>query len=151
MLNKIHHVGIAVRDIETAREHYEELTGLPATHSETSQKQGIQAVLFQVGDNLVELISPTSETSNLGDFLAGHGDGLHHLAYEVDDIEAEIARLKEDGFRIVDDEVKCDLFRWRIAFLYPEQCNGVLTELVERAYPLNDRGQRKHKRAGAEG
>lgn len=130
MFTKVHHIGIAVRDLEAARKNYETVLGLKSD-PEIAKTELVEAAVFHVGDTIVEVIRPIDETSSVGRFIKDHGEGLHHVAYQVDDIAAEMARLKAAGYRLVDEEVRRGLHGWKIAFVHPKSCDGVLTELVE--------------------
>jgi methylmalonyl-CoA/ethylmalonyl-CoA epimerase len=133
MLTRIDHIGIAVDDLDAGIALYEERLGLPFVHRETIEEIGLELVLFDVGESHVELLAPTRPGSMVGDFLAEHGPGMHHIAYGVDDVDAEIARLRAEGMRLIDAEPRTGIRGSRIAFLEPDGTGHVLTELVQAA------------------
>ena len=131
MFGLIDHVGVAVEDLDGALELYEGTLGMPVAHRETVEEQGVEAVLLDVGDTHVELLSPLGPDTPVGKFLERKGPGLHHVAYRVDDIEGALAKLKEDGVELIDKEARPGIRRSRVAFLHPRTTGGVLTEIVE--------------------
>jgi len=131
MLDKIHHLGYAVESVEVASRFYKESFGVKPTEPETIEEQGIVATMFGVGDSMVELMQPTHPESPVGRFLTRRGEGLHHVAFQVEDIEAALARLKKTGVELVDEEPKAGAGGTRTAFVHPKGAFGVLTELVE--------------------
>ena len=133
MFKRIDHVGIAVADLDAAIALHERTYGMPAAHRETLEEQGVEAVLFDVGENHVELLRPLGDDTPVGRFLARRGPGLHHVAYQVDDIAAALARLRDDGVRLIDVVPRTGIRGSRVAFLHPEASGSVLTELVEPA------------------
>ncbi|HEY0129385.1 MAG TPA: methylmalonyl-CoA epimerase [Rubrobacteraceae bacterium] len=137
MLDKIHHLGYAVESVEAASRFYRESFGAEPTEPETVEEQGIVATMFGVGDSMVELMEPTHPDSPVGKFLARRGEGFHHVAFQVEDLEAALARLKETGAELVDEEPKVGAGGTRTAFVHPKGAFGVLTELVE----LLDKGR----------
>jgi methylmalonyl-CoA/ethylmalonyl-CoA epimerase len=131
MLDKIHHLGYAVESVEAASRFYRESFGAEPTEPETVEEQGIVATMFGVGDSMVELMEPTHPDSPVGKFLARRGEGFHHVAFQVEDLEAALARLKETGAELVDEEPRVGAGGTRTAFVHPKGAFGVLTELVE--------------------
>jgi methylmalonyl-CoA/ethylmalonyl-CoA epimerase len=131
MLEKIHHLGYAVQSIEAASRFYELNFDVELNGPETVEEQGIVATMFRVGESAVELMEPTRPDSPVGKFLAKRGEGFHHVAFEVEDLEATLARLKSDGVQLVDEEPKVGVGGTRTAFVHPKGAFGVLTELVE--------------------
>ena len=131
MLNKIYHLGYAVEDIEAASRFYRENFGAEPTESEVVGEQGIIAAMFRVGESMVELVQPTGPDTPVGRFLARRGEGFHHVAYEVDDLEAALRELKQNGVEIIDEEPRVGAGDTRMAFVHPRSTFGVLTELVE--------------------
>jgi methylmalonyl-CoA/ethylmalonyl-CoA epimerase len=129
MLEKIHHLGYAVESIEAASRFYETNFGVELSAPETVEGQGVVATMFRVGESAVELMEPPD--SPVGKFLANRGEGFHHVAFEVEDIEAAMARLKSEDVRLVDERPKVGVGGTRTAFLHPKGAFGVLTELVE--------------------
>jgi methylmalonyl-CoA/ethylmalonyl-CoA epimerase len=131
MLNKIYHLGYAVEDIEAASRFYRENFSAEPTESEVVGEQGIIAAMFRVGESMVELVQPTGPDTPVGRFLARRGEGFHHVAYEVDDLEAALRELKQNGVEIIDEEPRVGAGDTRMAFVHPRSTFGVLTELVE--------------------
>jgi methylmalonyl-CoA epimerase len=128
---RIDHVGIAVADLDAAIALHRAAYGIPPAHRETVAEQGVEAVLLDVGENHVELLRPLAEDSPVGRFLARRGPGLHHVAYQVADIDAALARLREAGVRLIDEAPRTGIRGSRVAFLHPAATGSVLTELVE--------------------
>jgi methylmalonyl-CoA/ethylmalonyl-CoA epimerase len=131
MLNRIYHLGYAVEDIEAAARFYSENFGAEPTEPELVEEQGIVATMFRVGESMIELVQPTRRDSPVGRFLERRGEGVHHVAYEVEDIEAALRELKRNGVELVDDEPRAGAGGTRVAFVHPKSAFGVLTELVE--------------------
>ena len=131
MLDKIHHLGYAVESVEAASRFYKESFGAELTEPETVEEQGIVATMFGVGDSMVELMQPTHPDSPVGRFLARRGEGFHHVAFQVENLEAALARLKKTGVEVVDEEPKVGAGGTRTVFVHPKGAFGVLTELVE--------------------
>ena len=107
--------------------------GMAVAHRETVASQGVEAVLLDVGESHVELLRPLGEDTPVGRFLAKRGPGLHHVAYQVDDIDATLATLRAAGVRLIDQEPRTGIRGSRVAFLHPSASGGVLTELVQPA------------------
>jgi methylmalonyl-CoA/ethylmalonyl-CoA epimerase len=131
MLNKIYHLGYAVEDIEAASRFYRENFGAEPTEPEVVGEQGVIATMFRVGESMVELVQPTRPDSPVGRFLERRGEGVHHVAYQVDDLETALRELKKNGVEIIDEEPRRGAGGTRIAFVHPKSAFGVLTELVE--------------------
>jgi methylmalonyl-CoA/ethylmalonyl-CoA epimerase len=131
MLNRIYHLGYAVEDIEAASRFYRENFGAEPTEPELVEEQGIVATMFRVGESMIELVQPTRPDSPVGRFLLRRGEGVHHVAYQVDDLEAALRELKKNGVELIDEEPKVGVGRSRVAFVHPKSAFGVLTELVE--------------------
>lgn len=127
----IHHVGIIVEDLGAAVEKYRAL-GFEAGETHRLEEQNVDAVALKAGESWVELISPVDHDSPLGRFLESRGEGLHHVAYLVDDIDAVLDELAAQGVELIDTRSRIGLHDWRVAFIHPRSCSGVLTELVER-------------------
>lgn len=134
MFSAIDHTAVAVTDIGTASAFYRDILGLPLVHRETLADQGVEAVLFDIGDSHVELIAPLSSEGAVARFLKQRGPGLHHVAYRVDDIAAALASLSAAGVRLIDQQPRTGIRNSRVAFLHPEATGGVLTEIVEPAH-----------------
>ena len=129
----IHHLGIAVADLDEAVSTYERLFGAEVEHRATVAEQGIEAASLRVGTGRVELLASLGGDSPVGRFLAKRGPGMHHVAYEVDDVRAELAQLAGLGAELVDDEPRRGLFGLEVAFVHPDAVHGVLSELVASA------------------
>jgi methylmalonyl-CoA/ethylmalonyl-CoA epimerase len=133
VFSRIDHIGIAVADLDAAIAVYEGVYGMRVVHRETVQDQGVEAVLFDIGENHVELLRPLADDTPVGRFLARRGPGLHHIAYQVHDISAALAQLRGDGVRMIDVAPRIGIRGSRVAFLHPSASGSVLTELVEPA------------------
>jgi methylmalonyl-CoA/ethylmalonyl-CoA epimerase len=133
MLGRIDHVGVAVEDLEGAIALYEGTFGMPLAHRETVEAQGVEAVLMDVGDGHVELLRPLSPDTPVGKFMETRGEGLHHVAYAVPDIDAALAELRSRGIELIDSEPRAGIRSSRVAFIHPRSTASVLTELVEPA------------------
>lgn len=127
---RLHHVGYVVHDLDAASGRYRAL-GFAEGERHDIPEQKIVAMTFQSGDGWLELIQPTDPDGPIARYMAKRGEGTHHVAFEVDDIVAELARLKEVGVRLIDETPRTGAHDWKIAFIHPESCNGVLTELVQ--------------------
>jgi methylmalonyl-CoA/ethylmalonyl-CoA epimerase len=134
MFGRIDHIGVAVTDLDEAVDLYTTVYGMPLVHRETVRQQGVEAVLLDVGENHVELLSPLAEDTPVGKFLAKRGAGLHHVAYQVTDIDATLRRLRGAGTRLIDETPRIGIRGSRVAFLHPSASGGVLTEIVEPAH-----------------
>ncbi len=129
---KLDHVGIAVEKIDETLAIYEGLLGLPLHGTETVEEQKVRTAFLPVGDTEVELLESTDPEGPIGKFIAAKGQGVQHLAFRVDDIEAALAELKAKGVRLIDEKPRYGAGGARIAFLHPKATNGVLIELCER-------------------
>jgi methylmalonyl-CoA/ethylmalonyl-CoA epimerase len=126
----IHHVAVAVRDLDEAIETYGRLFGAELEHRDTVSEQGVEAAAVLVGESRIELLAATDQDTPVGRFLARRGPGMHHVAYEVDDIEAQLAALDEQGVELIDHEPRRGLYGMQVAFVNPDSVDGVLAELV---------------------
>jgi methylmalonyl-CoA/ethylmalonyl-CoA epimerase len=129
MLNKINHIGIAVTSLEAALPFYRDNLSMPFAGIEEVPEQMVRVAMLQVGESKIELLEPTSPDSPVAKFIEKNGPGIHHIAYEVADIEAAIAKLTADGVRMIDAQARAGAHGTRIAFLHPKGSMGVLTEL----------------------
>src|SRR5687767_573432 len=134
MFARIDHVGVAVEDLDAGIALYDQTYDMTLVHRETVAEQGVEAVLLDVGENHVELLAPLGEDTPVGKFLAKKGPGLHHVAYQTADIDAELERLKAAGLRLIDEQPRTGIRGSRVAFLHPAATGGVLTEIVEPAH-----------------
>jgi methylmalonyl-CoA/ethylmalonyl-CoA epimerase len=126
----IHHLGVAVENLDDAVTTYERIFGARLEHRETVLDQGVEAALLRVGDGRVELLASLGEETPVGKFLTKRGPGMHHVAYEVADVRAAIGELADQGVELVDEEPRQGLFGLEVAFLHPDAVGGVLSELV---------------------
>lgn len=133
MFNRVDHIGVAVEDLDASLELYERDYGMTLVHREIVAEQGVEAALLDVGENHIELLAPTSPDTPVGRFLAKKGPGMHHVAYQVDDIEATLAALKRSGLRLIDETPRTGIRASRVAFLHPSTAGGLLTEIVQPA------------------
>jgi methylmalonyl-CoA/ethylmalonyl-CoA epimerase len=133
VFSRIDHIGVAVQEIEPALLIYRDKLALELVHREVVEEQGVEAVLLDVGENHVELLAPLSEQTPVGRFLARQGPGLHHVAYQVADIEAALARLRGEGVELIDEQPRTGIRGSRVAFVHPRFTGGVLTEVVQPA------------------
>jgi methylmalonyl-CoA/ethylmalonyl-CoA epimerase len=133
MFARIDHTGVAVEDLDGAVALYEQTFGMELVHRETVTEQGVEAVLFDVGENHVELLRPLGPDTPVGKFLAKKGPGLHHVAYQTTDIEQTLATLKAAGVRLIDETPRIGIRGSSVAFLHPAASGGVLTEIVQPA------------------
>jgi methylmalonyl-CoA/ethylmalonyl-CoA epimerase len=130
---RVDHIGVAVEDLDAAIALHERDYGMALVHREVIDAQGVEAVLLDVGENHVELLRPLSGDTPVGKFLAKRGPGLHHVAYQTTDIEAELERLGAAGLRLIDSAPRTGIRGSRVAFLHPASSGGVLTEIVQPA------------------
>jgi methylmalonyl-CoA/ethylmalonyl-CoA epimerase len=136
VFNRIDHIGVAVEQLEPALQLYRDRLKLGLAHREVVQEQGVEAVLLDVGENHVELLAPLGSDTPVGRFLAKRGPGLHHVAYQVSDIDATLAKLKQAGLALIDEQPRVGIRGSRVAFMHPRATEGVLTEIVEPARGL---------------
>ena len=133
MFTRIDHIGVAVEQIEPTLELYRDRFELQLAHREVVQQQGVEAVLLDVGENHVELLAPLGPDTPVGRFLAKNGPGLHHVAYQVTDIDATLEQLRQAGLELIDEQPRAGIRGSRVAFMHPRATAGVLTEIVEPA------------------
>lgn len=132
MIGKIDHLGLAVKNLEESAELYEKLLGAKRSEIEEVAEQKVRVVFFEVGDSHVELLEPIGPESPIAKFIEKRGPGLHHVAYRVEDVEAELARAKAAGLRLIDETPRIGAGGARIAFVHPKSTGGVLTEFCQR-------------------
>jgi methylmalonyl-CoA/ethylmalonyl-CoA epimerase len=128
---KIEHIGIAVKDIENSNALFAKLFGEPHYKTEAVESEGVKTSFFKVGPNKIELLEGTSENSAITKFIEKKGEGIHHIAFDVDDINAEISRLRNEGFVVLNETPKKGADNKLVAFLHPKGTNGVLVELCQ--------------------
>jgi methylmalonyl-CoA/ethylmalonyl-CoA epimerase len=126
----IHHLGVAVEDLDEAVTTYERLFGARVEHRDTVAEQGVEAASLRVGESRVELVASLGAETPVGRFLASRGPGMHHVAYEVDDVRSSLAQLEREGAELIDSEPRRGLFGLEVAFVHPDSAHGVLAELV---------------------
>ena len=131
MTNKINHIGIAVHSIDASVPFYRDVMGMEFEGTEVVEEQKVKVAFLAVGESRIELLEPTSPDSPVAKFLEKKGEGTHHLAYEVADIEAVLADLKAKGVRLIDETPRSGAHGTRIAFLHPKATGGVLTEICQ--------------------
>ncbi len=129
-MTKLDHIGIAVKSIDAAKKIYEDL-GLRAGHVETVETQKVRTAFLSAGDANLELLEPSEPDSTIAKYIDKRGEGIHHICFRVDDIEAHLARLKERGYRLINEAPVPGAHGCRVAFLHPAAGNGVLIELSE--------------------
>lgn len=133
ILENLYHVAVAVNDLDKVEKIYETALGLKVVHREVVEDQGVKTsmLLPEKGGTAIELLEPLDENSPISKFLDKRGEGIHHICYLVDDIEAVLKRLKELGVRLIDESPRPGAYNSRVAFIHPKAMNGVLIELAE--------------------
>jgi methylmalonyl-CoA/ethylmalonyl-CoA epimerase len=131
MFARVDHIGVAVDDLDAAIALHERTYEMALIHREVIEEQGVEAVLLDVGEGHVELLRPLGAETPVGRFLARRGPGLHHVAYQVEDVQATLAALRERGLRLIDEQPRDGIRGSRVAFLHPSSSGGVLTEIVQ--------------------
>ena len=126
----IHHLGVAVEDLDSALSTYERLFGARLEHRETVDDQGVEAASLRIGSDRVELLAALGDDTPVGRFLAKRGPGMHHVAYEVDDVGAALEELNAEGAELIDESPRRGLFGLEVAFVHPDAVHGVLAEIV---------------------
>ena len=130
----INHLGVAVKSLDDSRDYYENVLGAKFEGIEEVAEQKVKVAFFLIGDVRIELLEPTSEDSPIAKFIEKRGEGIHHLAVTVDNIEDRIAELKEGGFRMIDETPRGGAHNTKIAFMHPKASRGILTELTEPSH-----------------
>lgn len=138
MLKKVHHVGIVVHSADEAMKFYRDALGLEVTDDRVIEDQGVRGVLLAIGNSEVELLQPTRDDTGIARFLASRGEGMHHICFESDDVDAELERAREKGIELIDQKPRLGL-AGMICFLHPKSNHGVL---VEYATPLAAHGEK---------
>ncbi len=133
MIKRIAHIGIAVKDLTDAQHTFQTLLNLHASHVERVEAQKVDVSSFHVAETNLELTAGISEDSPISKFIEKRGEGIHHMAFEVDDIHAELARLKEAGIRLIDEQPRMGADNFLVAFIHPKSAGGVLVELCQPA------------------
>ena len=132
-MKKVEHIGIAVKNLDEANQLYAKLFGKPHYKTEEVESEGVKTSFFKVGDSKIELLEATKDDSPIAKFIAKKVEGMHHIAFEVTDIYAEIERLKSEGFVVLSDAPKKGADNKLVVFLHPKSANGVLIELCQEA------------------
>ena len=130
-MNKIEHIGIAVKNLDDSNQLFSKLFGKASYKTEAVESEGVKTSFFKVGGNKIELLEATSDDSPIAKFIDKKGEGIHHIAFDVDDIEAEVARLTQEGFVVLNEKPKKGADNKLVVFLHPKSTNGVLIELCQ--------------------
>jgi len=134
-MKKIEHIGIAVKDLEAANATYNAVLGSENYKTETVESEGVSTSFFEIGESKIELLAATNPESPIVKFIEKRGEGIHHIAFAVDDIKAEIARLEKEGFKLINTEPKDGADNKLVAFMHPKSSHGVLVELCQEKSP----------------
>lgn len=132
MMRKLSHVGVAVKNLDSAVSVYKKLFKVDHVETETVEDQKVKIAFFHLGETSIELTEASSSDSPIAKFIEKRGEGVHHLSFEVDDLKAELARLKAEGFQLIDEEPRRGAGGYWIAFLHPKSTNGVLIEISQK-------------------
>ena len=132
MYKRLTHIGIAVKNLDNSSRIFSKLFGMSQSHTEEVVEQRVKAMFFKIGEGGIELLEPTNPDSTIAKYIEKRGEGVHHLSFEVDDIDAEIARLKKEGFQMIDEKPRVGADGFKIAFLHPKSTNGVLVEIGQK-------------------
>lgn len=131
LMKHVEHIGIAVRSLKEANERYERLLGQKAYKTETVESEGVTTAFYKTGETKIELLEATRPDSPIAKFIESRGEGIHHIAYAVDDIRTEMERLSKEGFRLLNQEPKAGADNKLVCFLHPKDAGGVLVELCQ--------------------
>ena len=134
-MKKIEHIGIAVKDLEAANATYKAVLGSEHYKTESVESEGVNTSFFKIGESKIELLAATNPDSPIAKFIEKRGEGIHHIAITVDDIKAEIARLENEGFKLINTEAKEGADNKLVAFMHPKSSHGVLVELCQEKSP----------------
>lgn len=132
MLGKIEHVAVAVADLDAAVALYRDVWGLEVSHRERVEDQGVEEAMIKIGESYIQLLGATGPDTTVGKFLERRGEGLHHIAYEVDDLVGTLARLKEQGVPLIDEKPRKGGRGHMVAFVHPKGNRGLLVELIQK-------------------
>lgn len=131
MLRRVEHIAVAVSDLESTIRHYRDVWGVEVSHRERIGEQGVEEAMIPIGESNLQLLGATGPESTVAKFLERAGEGLHHIAYEVDDLEASLAELKAKGVRLIDEEPRLGGRGHLVAFVHPKTNHGLLVELIQ--------------------
>ena len=132
MIQKLSHIGVAVRDLESAKKIFSKLLDADCSDTEIVVEQNVKLTFFKLGNISIELTEATSTESPIAKYIEKRGEGIHHISFEVDDIRSELARLKADGFQLIDEQPRLGAEGHLIAFVHPKSASGVLIELSQK-------------------
>ena len=132
MLNKVSHIGVAVKNLEASSSVFAKLLNVDPVGTEEVKEQKVKLAFFHVGDMSIELTESTAPDSPISKFIEKRGEGVHHISFVVDDIYAELTRLKADGFQLIDEQPRVGAGGYWIAFVHPKSTNGVLIEISQK-------------------
>ena len=132
MLGKIEHIAVAVADLDAAVTLYRDVWGLEVEHRERVEDQGVEEAMVKIGESYIQLLGATGPDTTVGKFLERRGEGLHHIAYEVDDLEASLAELKDQGVPLIDETPRKGGRGHMVAFVHPKGNRGLLVELIQK-------------------
>lgn len=130
-MKKVEHIGIAVKDIKSSNELFKKLFGAAHYKVESVESEGVSTSFFKIGDTKIELLEATDPESAIAKFIEKRGEGIHHIAFEVEDIDAEMDRLQKEGFTLLNNSPKDGADNKKICFLHPKSTNGILVELCQ--------------------
>jgi methylmalonyl-CoA/ethylmalonyl-CoA epimerase len=131
VLKRIEHIALAVRDLDIAIAHYKEVWGLEVSHRERVEDQGVEEAMLPLGESFLQLLAPTSADTTVGKFIERNGEGLHHIAYEVDDLESTLDELGQKGVGLIDEKPRTGGRGHSVAFVHPKGNHGLLVELIQ--------------------
>jgi methylmalonyl-CoA/ethylmalonyl-CoA epimerase len=132
MVKKINHIGIAVRSIDERKAFYTDILGLEYKGEEIVESQGVKVAFFKVGESRIELLEPLNQEAGMAKFIETKGEGIHHIAFDTDDVDAEIRKVSETGLRMIDEKARQGAHSMEIAFVHPKSSGGVLTEFCQK-------------------
>jgi methylmalonyl-CoA/ethylmalonyl-CoA epimerase len=132
MLHKIEHIALAVGDLDASIAFYRDVWGLEVSHRERVEDQGVEEATLPLGESHLQLLAPTGPDTTVGKFVARRGEGIHHIAYEVDDLEGALAELKSKGVKLIDERPRRGGRGHMVAFVHPRNNHGILVELIQR-------------------
>ena len=130
-MNKIEHIGIAVKNLESSNQIFEDILGTSSYKTESVESEGVSTSFFKIGPNKIELLEATDANSPIAKFIEKSGEGIHHIAFAVDNVEEEIARLQKKGYRLINEVAKKGADNKLVVFLHPKSTNGILVELCQ--------------------